>query len=114
MTGILCILLFWLIGNGLSDLTGNVVSGNVIGMVLLFAALKFRLVNPETVRPAAKFLTSNMALCFVPFGVGLIVSYRAITANLWAIAVSAVVSTVLVLVCTGHVTQWLYKRKERR
>lgn len=114
MTGIFCILLFWLIGNALSNLTGNVVSGNVIGMVLLFAALKFRLVNPEKVRPAAKFLTSNMALCFVPFGVGLIVSYHTITANLWAIAVSVAVSTVLVLVCTGHVVQWLYKRKGKR
>lgn len=114
MAGILYILLFWTVGNAISELTGNIVSGNVIGMVLLFAVLKFRIVNPEKIRPAAKFLTSNMALCFVPFGVGLIISYRAITDNLWAIVVSAVVSTVLVLVCTGHVTQWLYKRKEKQ
>lgn len=114
MVGILYILLFWLAGNAVSDLTGNIVSGNVLGMVMLFAALKFRIVNPEKVRPAAKFLTANMALCFVPFGVGLIVSYRAITDNLWAIIVSAAVSTVLVLVSTGHVTQWLYKRKGKR
>lgn len=114
MVGILYILIFWLAGNAVSDLTGNMVSGNVLGMVMLFAALKFRIVNPDKVRPAAKFLTTNMALCFVPFGVGLIVSYRAITDNLWAIAVSAAVSTVLVLVCTGHVTQWLYKRKVKR
>lgn len=113
MVGIMYILLFWLIGNVLSNLIGNMVSGNVIGMVLLFAALKFRLVNPDTIRPAAKFLTTNMALCFVPFGVGLIISYRAIADNIWAIVVSAAVSTVLVMVSTGHVMQWMYKAKDK-
>ena len=106
------ILIFWLAGNLLSDITGTIVSGNVLGMLLLFAALKLRAVDPESVRPAAKFLTANMALCFVPFGVGLIISYRAIADNVWAIAVAAVVSTVLVLISTGHTMQWLYKNKK--
>ena len=106
------ILIFWLAGNVVSNLTGNIVSGNVLGMLLLFAALKLRAIDPEAVRPAAKFLASNMALCFVPFGVGLIISYRAIADNVWAIAVAAVVSTVLVLVSTGHTMQWLYKNKK--
>ena len=112
MVGIFWILIFWLAGNVVSSLTGNIVSGNVLGMLMLFAALKLRAVDPEAVRPAAKFLTSNMALCFVPFGVGLIISYRAIADNVWAIAVAAVVSTVLVLVSTGHTMQWLYKNKK--
>ena len=113
MVGIMWILIFWLAGNLLSNLTGNIVSGNVLGMLLLFAALKLRAVDPESVRPAAKFLTANMALCFVPFGVGLIISYRAIADNVWAIAVAAIVSTVLVLVSTGHTMQWLYKNREK-
>ena len=113
MVGIMCILLFWLIGNVLSSLIGNMVSGNVIGMVMFFAALKCRLLNPDIVCPAAKFLTTNMALCFVPFGVGLIISYRAIADNIWAILVSAAVSTILVMVSTGRVMQWMYKAKKR-
>ena len=114
MVGIMWILVFWLLGNLLSNLTGNIVSGNVLGMLLLFAALKLRAVNPETVRPAAKFLTANMALCFVPFGVGLIISYRAIADNVWAIAVAAAVSTVLVLISTGHTMQRLYKNRDKK
>ena len=108
------ILIFWLAGNVVSNLTGNIVSGNVLGMLLLFAALKLRAVDPDTVKPAAKFLTSNMALCFVPFGVGLIISYRAIADNVWAIAVAAAVSTVLVLISTGRTMQQLYKNREKR
>lgn len=112
MLGILYILCFWLIGNMLSAVTNDTISGNILGMLLLFAALKMRIVPPDAVRPAAKFLTSNMALCFVPFGVGLIISYHAIATNLWAIVVSAVISTVLVLICVGHITQWLYKKRK--
>ena len=78
MLGLFYILLFWLIGNALSILTGGYVSGNIIGMILLFAALCMRWVKAETVRPAAKFLLGAMALFFVPYGVGLMDSYRVI------------------------------------
>jgi len=111
MNGIFVILLFWLAGNVASDLAGNVISGNVIGMVMLFTALKLRAVKAETVRPAARFLTANMAVCFVPFGVGLMVSYDALADNWAAIAVSAAVSTILVLACVGLTAQRLYKTK---
>ncbi len=111
MVGILCILVCWLLGNTISDLIGNYISGNVIGMLLMFAALKLRLFNPEVVRPAAKFLLAIMALCFVPFGVGLIESYTAIAENWVAILLSAAISTILVIISVGWVAQRLYKTK---
>ena len=76
MSGLFYILLFWLIGNALSILTGGYVSGNIIGMILLFAALCLHWVKAETVRPAARFLLGAMALFFVPYGVGLMVGDR--------------------------------------
>lgn len=111
MTGIFYILLFWLIGNGLSLATGNYVSGNIIGMILLFASLCLRWVKAETVRPAAKFLLGAMALFFVPYGVGLMDSYRVILDNLWAIVVSGIVSTIIVLLVSGWTFQSLNRRK---
>lgn len=111
MTGLFCILLFWLAGNALSMLTGGYVSGNIIGMVLLFAALCLKWVKAETVRPAARFLLGAMALFFVPYGVGLMDSYRVILDNLWAIVVSGILSTVAVLLVTGKTFQSLNRRK---
>lgn len=113
MTGLFHILLFWLLGNVLSHCIGGYVSGNILGMILLFAALRLRWVDAEKVRPAARFLLGAMALFFVPFGVGLIVSYRTILDNLGAVVVSAVISTVLVLLVSGWVFQ-LSNRKKRR
>ena len=108
------ILLFWLIGNALSILTGGYVSGNIIGMILLFAALCMRWVKAETVRPAAKFLLGAMALFFVPYGVGLMDSYRVILDNLWAIVISGIVSTIVVLLVTGQTFQSLNRRSRLR
>lgn len=114
MLGICYILLFWLVGNGLSLATGNYVSGNIIGMILLFAALCLGWVKAETVRPAARFLLGAMALFFVPYGVGLIDSYQVILDNLWAIVISGVVSTIIVLLVSGHTFQRLNRKKLRK
>ena len=114
MTGLFFILLFWLVGNGLSLLTGGYVSGNIIGMILLFASLCLHWVKAETIRPAAKFLLGAMALFFVPYGVGLMDSYRVILENLWAILVSGIVSTILVLLVAGKTFQSLNRRARLR
>lgn len=107
MIGVVWILLCWLIGQGVSHLVDGYVSGNIVGMVLLFLLLLLRVAKAEDVRPVAKFLLGTMALFFVPYGVGLIESYRVILDNLWAIVVAAVLSTVVVLLVTGHTFQWI-------
>ena len=68
----------------------------------------------ETVRPAARFLLGAMALFFVPYGVGLMDSYRVILENLWAILVSGIVSTILVLIVAGQTFQSLNRRARLR
>lgn len=114
MTGLFYILFFWLLGNGLSLLTGGYISGNIIGLILLFASLCLHWVKAETIRPAAKFLLGAMALFFVPYGVGLMDSYRVILENLWAILVSGIVSTILVLLVAGKTYQSLNRRARLR
>ena len=104
MLGLFHILLFWLAGNAIAYFTGSYISGNVIGMVLLFAALRLRIVKPHRVRPG------SMGLFFVPFGVGLMVSYDLIARHLWAIAVASIVSTLLVLLSVG----WTFQKIGRK
>ncbi len=111
MTGIFAILACWCAGNLLSMLIGGYVSGNIIGMVLLYAALHFRIVKAADVAPTAKFLLGTMALFFVPFGVGLTVSWPLLADNLWAILVSAVLSTLVVLAVAGRTFQSLNRRR---
>lgn len=64
LPGIFIILLFYAAGEFIGTLTGGLIPGSVIGMILLFAALCGKVVKPETVRPVARFLTDNMGLFF--------------------------------------------------
>ena len=110
MSGILIILICWAAGNLLSMLVGGYVSGNIIGMLLLYAALHFKVVKPERVAPTAKFLLGTMALFFVPFGVGLMESYVVLKESWLAIAVAAMVSTLLVMAVVALVYIMMRKK----
>lgn len=112
MKGVFVILACWLVGNLLSMVIDGYISGNIIGMLLLFALLCAGVVKGETVRPAAKFLLGTMALFFIPFGVGLIESYDVIMDNIVAIIVATVVSTFAVIVAVGWAFQLLNKRRQ--
>ena len=112
--GLFYILLCWVAGNALARLTGDYVSGNIIGMVLLFVALRMKIVPAERVRPAARFLLGVMALFFVPFGVGLMRSYDTLLSYFWAIMVAIVASTVVVLLTVGWTFQKLNRKDDAR
>ena len=111
MIGILIILVCWCLGNLLSTLIGGYVSGNVIGMLLLYAALHFRIVKAEKVAPTAKFLLGIMAIFFVPFGVGLIDSFHGLAQNWVAIVVSCALSTWIVIATVAIVYQKLNRKQ---
>ena len=105
--GIFIILLFYAAGEFIGTLTGGLIPGSVIGMILLFAALCGKVVKPETVRPVARFLTDNMGLFFLPAGVG-IVNAMDILSQSWQAGLTGLRVTVA---CTQ---EWLESRSRRR
>jgi len=110
LRGILIILIFLALGELVSWLIDDFIPGNVIGMVLLFGALKFGIVRENSVGKVSDLLTSNMAIMFLPAGVGIMVAYKMITANLVAIVLATVISTLLVLAIVGKIQDKWRKR----
>lgn len=86
------------------------IPGPVIGMVILLVALLVRGKVPSSLRLAGEGLLRYLTLLFVPAGVGLMVHFELIGADLWPIAVTLVVSTALTL----GVTAWVLERLQRR
>lgn len=76
MHGIFVIFLFYALGIFLSRLTGEFLPGSILGMILLFLALLSGVVKNDGLKPVASVITRNMALFFVPVGVGVIESGR--------------------------------------
>lgn len=85
------------------------IPGNIVGMVLIFVALKLKWIKLETVKPASDKLINYMMLFFVPFGVGLL-SYFDFIRSYWIIlSVVAGLSTLITLYITAIVQQKLEK-----
>ena len=113
MKGVFTILLFYVLGNGLSHLIGGIIPGSVCGMLLLFIALCLHIVKPESVRNVAHTLTQNMAVFFVPAGVGIMAQYDLIAQNWAGILTITIVCTLLVLLSTGAIVQYLDKKHRK-
>lgn len=106
------ILFFYFVGECISQYIHGFIPGSVIGMVLLFLALAFKVVKPCHVNKISKLLTDNMGLFFLPAGVGLMTSIGVIS-HYWAvILISCVISTILVIASVALVQQNFEKRKK--
>lgn len=88
-------------------LTGIKLPGSIIGMLLLTVALQAGWVKLEWVKGISDFLVGNLGFFFVPAGVALMLYFDIIAREVWPIVIATFVSTVLVLVVTGHVHQWV-------
>ena len=78
-------------------------------MLLLTFGLTQKIICLEDVRPAADLLVKNLALLFVPPGVGLILYFDLLEKEFVAILLSCVISTFLVLAIVGYIQQKLEK-----
>lgn len=106
VSGLLILLGLNLAGEALMGALGVPVPGSVVGMVALAVLLRRGWLRAETVRPAADVLLRNLALFFVPPGVGLMLFFDLVAAEWWAIAAGNVVGMVAVLLVVG----WLHDR----
>lgn len=107
------ILFFYFLGELISNLFHGFIPGSVIGMILLFLSLFFKLLKPEAVKDTATVITKNMAVFFVPAGVGLMVYYEIISQSAVAILSSIVVSSILVII-TVSLTQERMEKTSRK
>ena len=109
--GLTLLLLFQFLGELFSSLLSLPIPGSVLGMAILLVALLLGWVRVEWLEEAADLLLTNMALFFVPAGVGVMV-YADLIRNEWLpISVGLVLSTFIVMAVTGWVEQALAKRR---
>ncbi|HYG66597.1 MAG TPA: CidA/LrgA family protein [Anaeromyxobacteraceae bacterium] len=103
--------LFWAAGGRLSAWLGLPIPGAVIGMVLLLAALRLRLVRPEWLDAGSDFLLRHMLLFFIPAAVGVVQFPELLgVAGARVLAIVAA-STLLVMIATGGAVEWAVRRR---
>ena len=93
--------------------TGIKLPSSTIGMLLLASFLKMKWVKLEWVEKISEFLLANLGFFFVPPGVAIMLYLDVIQKELLPIAMATVISTVLVLVVTGHMHQFVVKAERK-
>lgn len=103
-----------LIGELLNRIIPLPIPASIYGMVILFTALCTGVIKLSSVKETGKFLIYIMPMMFIPATVGLLESWSVMQEFLTAIIVISLISTVLVMAATGHMTQLIIKLKEKK
>ena len=106
-------MLFYFLGEMLALPIRGIIPGSVLGMVLLFLALFFKLIQPEKVKSVAISITKNMAVFFVPAGVGLMVYAELVAQSFVAILTAIAGSTILTIIVVALVQETIEKRRKK-
>ncbi len=98
------------IGESIHYLFSVPLAGNIIGMLLIFFSLYFKIIKLKDVKPASDVLIKYMVVFFIPYGVGLMV-YVDMIKEIWLpITVATIFSLLLCLYVTGFVMQKFSKK----
>ena len=87
------------------------IPGSIYGLILMFVLLLAKVIKVEHVKETGEFLIEIMPLMFIPAGVGLVASWSQLQSFLVPLLVITVVSTFVVMIVTGKVTDFLISRK---
>ena len=112
LAGATWLLLFQCAGEVVSRVLGLPVPGPVVGMLLLFVALRFRDRIPESIGVAADALARHLSLLFVPAGVGVMMYFGRLAGEWLPIAVALLLSTIATLAVAALTFAALARRAE--
>ncbi len=102
------------VGELIALIPGLHIPGSILGMLILTFLLQRGIVRPQSISQICRFLISNMGFFFVPPGVALMLYFDIIAEEWLPITVATVASTLLVLIATGRLHQFLHNRIKQR
>ncbi|GJM79892.1 Antiholin-like protein LrgA [compost metagenome] len=104
---------FYGAGMLLQTLSKVPIPGSIFGLVLLFLALKLRMVPAKWMEQGAGFMQKFIPLFLVPATVGVMDYFQVFTAGGQWLIVIVVLSTLLTMVLAGLTAQWIAQRTSK-
>lgn len=105
------IILFYLTGEFIVAVTGIIIPGSIIGLVILWLALYFKILNVKYIQNGASFMLAFLTLFFIPSTVGVINYPELLTLSGGLFVLAVIMSTIFALVITGKISKFI-ERKE--
>jgi holin-like protein len=96
------ILLIWFAGELLSNLINNiiVIPGSILGFMILFLLLQFRVLKVDLLAEMADFFLGHMTLLLIPIAISFISYFKVIGESIVPILMTGVVVTIVSMVLT--------------
>lgn len=101
------------VGEALNRMLPFPVPSGVYGLFILLAVLMTGIIKVEEVEASGNWLLDTMPLMFVPVSVGLMDSFGELKAVLVPFVFISVISTLVVMVITGLIADWIIKRRNK-
>ena len=86
---------------------------SVVGMILLFILLAFRVLKVEHIREKSDFLLSNMAFFFIPAGVSIINYFDVLKGNVGKLLLICFLTTILTFAATAWTVRGVLRLQNR-
>jgi len=114
LKGIITLLSFQFLGECISTLFSLLVPGPVIGMVLLLIFLIIRKSSFPSLDHAVANHLRYLPLLFIPAAMGIITQADIISKEFWAILVSLVIGTIIALMFSAKLMDYLTSTQEKK
>ena len=109
----LIIMLVSCIGEILNYFIPLPIPASIYGLLIMLGLLFSKKLPLEDVKETAEFLIDIMPVMFIPAAVGLIAFWEQLQPILVPVIVITVISTILVILSTGKITDFVLKGKDK-
>jgi len=109
--GIILVISF--VGEVIKQMVKIPIPASIYGFVILFILLQTKVMGDDSVKDAGSFFIEIMPLMFIPGAVGIIEAWKQIEYRWHIYSVIIIVSTVVVIIFSGRVTEFILKMENR-
>lgn len=106
------ILSIYLMGEGITLLTGLPIPGNIFGMLILLILLSTGILKESKVQEISDFFLENLSFFFVVPAINLLGSFGLLAGSVWQSLVMIVAVTIVTMASAGLVAQVLLRLTE--
>ncbi|MBF9297957.1 MULTISPECIES: CidA/LrgA family protein [Mammaliicoccus] len=107
----ICMIYFiTVLGSWIQDTLNIPIAGSIIGLVILFLLLQFKIIKEEWIKDGANLLLSTMIFFFIPSIVGAMNLVDQINAQFIFLIVLVIASTCIVALSSGYIAEKMLKR----
>lgn len=107
----ICMIYFiTVLGSWIQETLNIPIAGSIIGLVILFLLLQFKIIKEEWIKDGANLLLSTMIFFFIPSIVGAMNLVNQINAQFIFLIVLVIASTCIVALSSGYIAEKMLKR----